>query len=211
MRDYIDQGFVTRLDERAIAGINASSYLASETETSTLPRIIRSYAKYVVPVLCLSGTPTMTQPDATSLDNSFKPIRWDSPSNQKHIEVLTQSVLYAELSGKLQQELGFRKVAPWARVLHVERKTIYDWRKRPETDVQPRIAARLDALKCFCDEIEPEHRRYVSTMAFSRWSDQDFAEALLSEDLNNAALVNHYDRLFIDFVGLDKRSRLNRA
>lgn len=118
---------------------------------------------------------------------------------------------HIQKSDLLRSAFGFKKIAPWARVLQVERKTIYDWMKRPGTVIHPRIIARIDALNELYRVMEPSHRKYVYTMAFGKWSDEDFTSLLLKSELDDKELVNSYDRLFMKFVGLEKREILSRA
>ena len=116
----------------------------------------------------------------------------------------------ALLSSKLQKDFGF-KTAQWAAVLNVERKTLYNWIKRPETSVQKRVITRLNALNQFLQEIDPEHTQYVPKFAFGRYPDHRLAEALKQRPLDLDNLIENYERLYADFDGRYKRDKHKRA
>ncbi|MHA6962603.1 hypothetical protein [Zobellella denitrificans] len=225
MRNYIDGGCTSSTDARTVSGIAAGSYLnsramgytqATTSQRGNAKRFGERARALVFPFIIGGSIGSAVSTDVATHSNSepgkasFIPHVWVKKEEEQggSDEIKKDSVSYAKLSQQLQKDFGFKKVAPWARVMKVERKTIYDWRKRPETEVQPRIAVRLEVLKTLHEGMEPEHRRFVSDMTFGRWSDADFSKALLAVELDPKALAEHYDRLFLDFVGLDKRDNL---
>lgn len=115
------------------------------------------------------------------------------------------------ISFKLQKELGFTKVSQWAAVVHVERKTIYDWQKNPNTKVQAKIVDRISTLDQFNSELTDSHRKFLAKMTFGKLSDDELRSELTKETLDISKLLEHYDRLYLEFDGLAKRQFLDIA
>lgn len=223
MSEFVDVGCIRTLNSTTLSGIHASNYLESADTTSIASNAILKKIGFNVKTFSVAALLATSGTHALSVNNSIntspQPIKapYEVVVNKVGVYQLTSDdadnkvLRPAELSDMLQSGFGFSKVSPWARVLKVERKTIYDWRKRPDTDVQPRIADRLNTLKALYDEMEPSHRKFVYAMAFGRRMDQGFADELLSAEMSKEKLSEIYDDLFLDFVGLDKRDELNNS
>lgn len=114
------------------------------------------------------------------------------------------------LSKEIQAKFGF-KTAQWAAVLNVERKTLYNWQKNPETSVQKRVAERINVFADFAQEIAAEHLRYIPKLAFGRYLDKQFSEHLQASPLELDDLVDDYYRLYSELDGFFKRDKHSRA
>ncbi|MBH0049072.1 MULTISPECIES: hypothetical protein [unclassified Pseudoalteromonas] len=110
----------------------------------------------------------------------------------------------------LQNNFGF-KTAQWAAVLKVERKTIYNWAKNPETKIQDKVVARIDIFNKFYDEINKKHAQYLPLFTFGRYSDSEVAKIITSEELSVELLVESYERLYSEFDGAYKRNAYKRS
>lgn len=108
------------------------------------------------------------------------------------------------LSNFLKSSFGF-KTSQWAAILQVERKTLYNWEKNPETKMQAKVAERLLALKEFHDSIDSEHAMFISKMTFGKHSDGDFLSAFNDKDMTLRSLTEVYDDHYIEIDGLYKR------
>ncbi len=116
-----------------------------------------------------------------------------------------------DISFKLQKEFGFSKISQWASVVHVERKTIYDWQKNPNTKVQAKIVDRINTLDQFNSELTDTHRKFLAKMTFGKLSDNELRCELTKETLDITKLLEHYDRLYLEFDSLAKRQLLDIA
>ncbi|MFR0654923.1 hypothetical protein SB719_09985 [Pantoea sp. SIMBA_079] len=108
------------------------------------------------------------------------------------------------LSNFLQKSFGF-KTSQWAAILKVERKTLYNWEKNPETKMQSKVVERLLALKGFHDSIDKEHAMFISKMTFGRHSEGAFLSAFNDNDMTSQSLNAVYDDHYIEIDGLYKR------
>lgn len=111
-------------------------------------------------------------------------------------------------SFSLKDSFGFSKIAQWASVLNVERKTIYDWQKNPKKNVHERIAKRIEALDVLHADMLESHRKYLALFSFGKYSDPILKNALIEEPMDKEKLLESYDRLFVKFDGLAVRKSL---
>lgn len=113
-------------------------------------------------------------------------------------------IVSPSLSNFLQTSFGF-KTSQWAAILKVERKTLYNWEKNPETKIQAKVVERLLALKEFHDSIDKEHAMFISKVTFGKHSDGDFLSAFNDKDMTLQSLTEVYDDHYIEIDGLYKR------
>lgn len=118
-----------------------------------------------------------------------------------------RNVNYPELSLNLMHEFGFN-ISSWAKVLKVERKTLYNWKNRPDTNIQKAILIRLDQLKIFSLEMDEGHKKYLSLFSFGKRSDSELLVALTSKSIAADKLINNYDRLYNAIHGLEVRAKM---
>lgn len=161
--------------------------------------------------LTMSMPSTASQNETSSsnyvrtLANSHSSGVWESVDTNE-LPRLDLQELIAEKSSRLQNAFGF-KTAQWAAVLGLERKTLYNWKKNPNTTVQKRTQERIVTFEAFASEIDKEHQRYISKISFGRYSEPAFREAVLSTDLDCNSLLEQYDRLYAKLDGQYKRDK----
>jgi hypothetical protein len=109
-------------------------------------------------------------------------------------------------SQKLQKEFGF-KTAQWAATLQVERKTLYNWIKNPDTKVQDKVAKRLSIFSDLFEEMDTGHAHYLASFAFGRYKDAEITAALTEDVLSLETIVSNYERLYSEFDGKYKRNK----
>jgi len=108
-------------------------------------------------------------------------------------------------SDRLQSLFGFN-TAQWAKILKVERKTIYNWRGAPDTKIKASAAQKLSVLSRFAEEFNPQHASFLSKFLFGRKADVNFLSAFLKEPLDFNELLSQYDNIYTKLDGMAKRS-----
>jgi len=116
----------------------------------------------------------------------------------------TENTATPSLSKFLKEQFGF-KTAQWAAVLQVERKTLYNWEKSPETKLQQKVVERLLLLQQFYKNIEQEHAMFISKLTFGKHSDAAFLNAFNNASLSLESLMQLYEERYIEIDGLFKR------
>lgn len=106
------------------------------------------------------------------------------------------------------QELFGLNTAQWAKILKVERKTIYNWRKSPETKLKASAAERIRVLQIFAKEFNPKHSDFFSKFIFGRMADVNLMKAFFSEPLVLDELLTQYDNIYAKLDGMVKRKIL---
>lgn len=105
----------------------------------------------------------------------------------------------------LQSFFGLN-TAQLAKILMVERKTIYNWRKSPQTKLKASAVERMAILKKFSYEVDSSHSKFLSKFIFGKNADRDLLNAFFQEPLNLDDLVNAYDKVYTKIEGFAKRS-----
>lgn len=100
------------------------------------------------------------------------------------------------------------KYGQWAKILKVERKTIYNWRKSPETKLKASAAERIRVLQIFAKEFNPKHSDFFSKFIFGRMADVNLMKAFFSEPLVLDELLTQYDNIYAKLDGMVKRKIL---
>lgn len=111
------------------------------------------------------------------------------------------------VSNSLQHFFGFN-TAQWAKLLKVERKTIYNWKDAPETKIKTSAADRIAVLERFSNEFDPRHADFFSKFLFGRHAEKSLLEAFLREPLKLDELLAQYDEIYVKLDGLVKRKAL---
>jgi len=115
-----------------------------------------------------------------------------------------ENAVTPSLSKFLKEQFGF-KTAQWAAVLQIERKTLYNWEKNPETKIQNKVVERLMSLQQFYKGIEQEHAMFISKLTFGKHSDAAFLNAFTDTNMSLESLMQLYDDRYIEIDGLYKR------
>ncbi|WP_139300312.1 hypothetical protein [Nissabacter archeti] len=110
-------------------------------------------------------------------------------------------------SQKLQAYFGF-KTAQWAKILKVERKTIYNWRNHTDTRVKNSSAQRIIVLTDFAKSFKAEHFKFFSKFTFGRNADKNLIDALSREPLDINSLLDAYYSIYSRLDGMVKRNNL---
>lgn len=109
-----------------------------------------------------------------------------------------------ELSRKLEKEFSFKR-SQWSSVIKVERKTLYNWDKNPDTRIQAKTTARLRELEAFAQEMDKGHSQFLSKLSFGKYAIPELNKLLISSDLNLQNLIEIYEKNYTIFDGLLKR------
>lgn len=148
-----------------------------------------------------------TTPTHSSL-NSIKPITNPIVNRNNGNDEDDQSESNdVNASDYLQELFGFN-TAQWAKLLKVERKTLYNWRNAPETKFKSSALERLTILQEFAEEFNPNHTGFFSKFLFGRNADADLLKAFFREPLILEDLVSHYERIYTKLDGVVKRKAL---
>lgn len=126
--------------------------------------------------------------------------------SKKEIAYKHEKATLISQSIKLQKEFGF-KTAQWATILQVERKTLYNWIKNPETKIQDKVAKRLTIFSELFEDMDTGHAHYLASFAFGRYRDAKMANVLTKNHLSFDQVVENYERLYSEFDGKYKRNK----
>ncbi|WP_158149079.1 hypothetical protein [Pantoea agglomerans] len=156
-----------------------------------------------------STKPVTTQPSVSIVKNNSATNQNGSVSAISEIQVSKPKGI-GEISKMVQKDLGF-KTANWAAILKVERKTLYNWEKNPETKVQSKIAQRVHTIMSLRDEMDQEHRPFFAKYVFNNHYESGFLAELTKEELDYEKLISLYDRNYSEIDGLYKRHLHSQA
>jgi len=98
-----------------------------------------------------------------------------------------------------------------AAVLNVQRKSIYDWRAKPEIDVRDITVKRIQALEELLEYMDDGHSQMTAKLSFGSLGRKDLAQALTGRELDIVELKKLYDFYWLEFDGMYKRSILTKA
>lgn len=196
------------LFSKASSSSGSDAYVSNDAVTAGLSSRSRKVVAGLICGLGLLASSIVDTHAAATTTEVVKPAWNDLVSICEPVLLNNDDVtqLPAELSGSLQKFFGFNN-AQWSSVIKVERKTLYNWAKNPETNVHQRIVARLEVLDHFSKEIDNEHARFFPKKAFGRHADASLAAALQHKELSYDSLVDEYDRLYADLDGMYKRMK----
>jgi len=202
-----------------------SARIDSATQVSTTIKSTELTSKYgveesgtVIKAICTTTafallvlTNFVAQPDDLRLGNTQVQTTVSISDNANYSIALPKNVEHVKNfliteSQKLQKEFGF-KTAQWAAVLQVERKTLYNWAKNPETKVHDKVASRITIFNKLFEEMDTGHAHYLASFAFGRYKDAEIGNLLIDENLSFNEIVEHYERLYSEFDGKHKRNK----
>lgn len=118
---------------------------------------------------------------------------------------LVKSEGHVSKSERLRSDFGFG-IKQWCAILGVARETHYKWLKKPETEMNSSTILKLMTMEKLSKVMEPEHRKFLSLLAFGRQSISSVAEELVKSDFNQDIVEDFYDSYYFKLEGLLKRS-----
>lgn len=200
------QGYVgTQANGASATELKCSGYVMPKNNVTSTSWLGAKFAKIALlaTLLFSSGGVTTNQQNVSIKFGVPTPnlhgIALKSPNNFSNESAATPS-----LSNFLKEQFGF-KTAQWAAVLQIERKTLYNWEKNPETKIQNKVVERLILLQQFYKHIEQEHAMFISKLTFGKHSDAGFLNAFTDTNMSLESLAQLYDDHYIEIDGLYKR------
>lgn len=121
-----------------------------------------------------------------------------------HIDSLTPAIL----SENLRNTLGLNK-SHWARILGVERKTLYNWKSNPNVNIQESILTRLNVLDSFSKHFRPEHKAFFGKILLGSLNNKELLTVFTKTNLDVDELLGAYDSVYAQLDGLVVRADLN--
>jgi len=153
------------------------------------------------------GSPTTTnQSTFTNSQQSANPYTLRNKKGEDETEVGTDENII-RLSQSLQNHFGF-KTAQWAKILKVERKTIYNWKSNTETRVKSDASKRILVLSEFAKAFKGEHALLFAKFVFGSKSNEELTNALHSDSLDLSVLTDAYYKIYTEIDGAVKRKKL---
>lgn len=153
------------------------------------------------------GSPTTT--NQSNISNSQQNVSPVTIRNKKaHIETEeSNDVNIIAMSQKLQKHFGF-KTAQWAKILKVERKTIYNWKNNTDTKVKADAARRVMTLSDFAKIFKSDHSLFFSKFVFGGKANEELVAALHRDVLDLEEMTDAYFKIYTEIDGSVKRKRL---
>ncbi|MEY0961589.1 hypothetical protein AB7188_22210 [Providencia rettgeri] len=158
-----------------------------------------------IPNIGLSGTKGST--------NYFSGANYNDQSNTKVTSFALDDVdsslsnNLSFISDDLREKFGL-KVSHWAKILRVERKTLYNWDKNPSVNIQGETALRILTLNEFARSFRVEHRDFFAKMLFGRLANKGLLAAFTAPKLDLEKLLEAYDSVYAQLDGFVVRSDL---
>ncbi|POW59059.1 hypothetical protein C3408_05685 [Candidatus Pantoea alvi] len=112
-----------------------------------------------------------------------------------------------KLSQNLQEHFGF-KTAQWAKILKVERKTIYNWKTNSNTKVRQETAIRISELSEFAKFFKREHSLLFAKFIFGAKADKKLSSILHQNTLKVDELTDAYYNIYTQIDGAVKRKKI---
>lgn len=152
---------------------------------------------------------SQTTTNQSSFTSSQQPV---SPYNSrgKNEDVETEGVSdenIIKVSQALQEYFGF-KTAQWAKILKVERKTIYNWKNKTGTRVKYDAAKRIMILSDFAKSFKRDHSLIFSKYIFGSGANVELAKAFTNEFLDISEITDAYYNIYTKIDGAVKRRKL---
>lgn len=153
------------------------------------------------------GSPTTTnQSNMSNSQQNVSPATLRSKKTHVDTEENSDGNIIAT-SQKLQEYFGF-KTAQWAKILKVERKTIYNWKNNTDTRVKADAARRVMALSDFAKVFKADHALFFSKFVFGSKANEELASVLHKDSLDLKEISNAYFKIYTEIDGYIKRKRL---
>lgn len=177
---------------------NADAPITTGAKVSAMAKVL------LMATLAVASTkPVTTQPSVSIVKNNLAIDQHVSASMISEVQASKPKGI-GEVSKMVQKDLGF-KTANWAAILKVERKTLYNWEKNPETKVQSKIAQRVHTIMSLRDEMDQEHRPFFAKYVFSNYYNSGFLAELTKDELDYESLISLYDKNYSEIDGLYKQ------
>ncbi|MEY8156477.1 MULTISPECIES: hypothetical protein [Klebsiella] len=199
---------MTKHTENCTMMLNSNSRTTSQrTETKIVNGSVFS-GLVIAALLAFLNVGASTSPNVNSL-NSPRPIVTPviNRNGADESELDNKNSNLANVSDCLQSFFGFN-TAQWAKILKVERKTIYNWRKAPETKHKTSAAERVSVLQKFAEEFNPDHTVFFKKFLFGSKADAGLMAAFMKDPLELSELLDRYDDIYTKLDGLVKRKAL---
>ena len=125
------------------------------------------------------------------------------------IKSMTSNVAssFSDRVDSITKNTSFNK-SQLASILRVERKSIYDWKKKPNVNVREATRDRVGSLEHFISSMDEGHSQYIAKLAFGSHGHKDLAEALLAENIDSSKLESLYDKYWLEFDGFYTRAKI---
>ncbi|EOI3412784.1 hypothetical protein ACN6UZ_002485 [Cronobacter dublinensis] len=214
MSNYVSTGMRTQAftgtsSERPLFMNVHSSTTSQKTDTKIIGGVFSGIVVAALLTLANLGTATNTNTtNINSVKQTFNPVTnrskgddRDYDESKSETESLVSEIEY------LQKFLGF-KTMQWAKILKVERKTIYNWRSDPATKIQNKTKDRVSVLNEFAKEFNPNHAAYFNKFLFGKNANKDLLSAFLKEPLDIKELLEQYDEIYTAIDGFYKRNKM---
>lgn len=202
----VSQGYANNESRRVNAAqSSAGGYIMPTSNTTSTSWLGVKFAKIALIATLLFSTGGLT----TNQHSVSVKVRGPSANARSIIlnaqgSVSETNTASPNLSNFLKEQFGF-KTAQWAAILQVERRTLYNWEKNPETKIQNKVVERLMLLQKFYEGIDKEHAMFLSKLTFGKHSDSSFLNAFNDANVTFASLMDLYDERYIEIDGLYKR------
>jgi len=198
------------MESRYSAPINSSTQIKNtqkyvSEDIGTVRKNFTFATAALIAIAAISGTSYGVTEENTQVKTTIttNKVNYSIAANEHIVDTIDSLVLDSQ---KLMKGFNF-KTAQWAAVLKVERKTLYNWAKNPNTKVQEKVANRIKILSDIFDEMNEGHAHYLASFAFGRYKDPEIGESLLNENLSFSNVIEHYERLYSEFDGKYKRNK----
>lgn len=179
--------------------------------------VVSTFAAVIISSASVASNPKSLTVVNKLDEKKFNQFDWKSNSDRyetktiTHLEVIfdkNSAPKYLDpisLSEKLRVEFGFN-VKEWVAILGVARETFYKWKKKPDTEINSSVEAKIRVLDVLYNEMDKSHRKYLSNLAFGRYSNSELAKKLSEKSLTVEDVLNLYDKHYFDLEGMYKRS-----
>lgn len=177
--------------------------------TSESGTVISNLCNYTTAAILTLATLAGGTPDVRQKNTQVQTTVSNNTTSPAEQSIPVKNTL-AISSKKLQKEFGF-KTAQWASVLKVERKTLYNWIKNPDTKIQGKVVHRLSVFENLSKEMDKGHANYLASFAFGRHRNTEVTTALTENNLSLGKILAVYENLYSEFDGKHKRNKYKNS
>jgi|TARA_R110000868_G_scaffold373866_2_gene638197 hypothetical protein len=145
---------------------------------------------------------------ALGSSNAFASINFEVPSAQVEYSINNNSDEDNRLVNEiftLKKELSL-SVASLSALLNVERKTIYNWNKNPDSKLNNKNIGRIRALISFFNSMDYGHKAVIGRFLFKKNAIREFSDAVTRREIDLDEMATLYDKYWIQIEGAYKRS-----
>jgi hypothetical protein len=148
---------------------------------------------------------------ALGSSNAFASINFEVPSAQVESSINNNSDEDNGLVSDifiLKKELSL-SVASLSALLNVERKTIYNWKKNPNSKLNNKNIGRTKALLSFFNGLDYGHKGLIGKFLFKKNAIREFSDAVTRRDIDLEEVASLYGKYWIQIEGAYKRSLMS--